>query len=279
MDEKALGRRLKALRREKGFTQQTLCDGAGISYSTLTKIERGAIKAPSIFTIQRMAGVMGMGLDELMGDITSLPDRHNRRSKSGVGFVYFDVNGCLVRGVQRAFVRLAETTGNLPDIVETTYLHYSDEADRGNMSMSEFDTVLAERFHSLVDWRKMYLDSLEIIQPMHELILWASEYYRIGLLTNSKPGLITALREKGILPAIDYDVIVDSSEVGAIKPEKAIYEKAQAWAGVAPQEILFVDDTRTNLFPAEAMGWHVMQFDGYDVEASVEAIRLSLQPE
>lgn len=279
MDEKALGRRLQTVRREKGFTQQALCDGAGISYSTLAKIERGAIRAPSVFTIQRMAQVLGIGLDELMGDVTSLPDRHLQRSRSGVSFVYFDVNGCLVRAASRAFVRLAEETNNLPDVVETAYLHYSDEADRGHMTMSDFDTFLAERLHALVDWKKIYLESIELIQPMHELLLWASEHYRVGLLTNSKPGMIPMLREAGLLPHINYDVIVDSSEVGAIKPERAIYEKAQEWAGVPPQEILFVDDTRTNLFPAESLGWHVMQFDGYDPETSAAAVKLSLQPQ
>jgi HAD superfamily hydrolase (TIGR01509 family) len=278
MDEKALGRRLKAVRSEKGFTQQALCDEAGISYSTLTKIERGAIKAPSVFTILRFAEIMGMTLDELMGGISASLPRHLQRTKSGVSFIYFDVNGCLVRASQRAFVRLAEETGNLPDVVETTYLHYSDEADRGRMTMSEFDTYLAERLHALVDWRKIYLESVEMVTPMHELIRWAGERYKVGLLTNSKPGMIPALREAGLLPDIEYDVIVDSSEVRAIKPENGIYQRAQEWAGVPPEEILFIDDTRTNLFPAEALGWHVMQFDGYDVDASTAAIRASLEP-
>jgi len=279
MDEKGLGRRLQAVRREKGFTQQTLCAETGISYSTLAKIERGAIRAPSIFTVMRMAEVMGVTMDELLGNITPhLPGRRYNRSKSGVTFVFFDVNGCLLRASQRAFVRLAEETDNLPDVVETAYLHFSDEADRGKLSISDFDTVLAQRLHALVDWQKIYLESAEVIEPMHDLVHWASEHYRIGLLTNSKPGLVAALRTNGLLPNIDYDVIVDSSEVGMIKPEKSIYEKAQEWAGVEPGEILLVDDTRTNLFPAADMGWHVMQFDGYDPVASTDNVRKALEP-
>src|SRR5690554_1245969 len=55
MDEKGLGKRLQLARQSAGLTQQALCHKAELSYSTLTKIERGAIKAPSIFTIQNIA--------------------------------------------------------------------------------------------------------------------------------------------------------------------------------------------------------------------------------
>jgi Predicted transcriptional regulators len=66
MDEKGLGKRLQMARQNAGLTQQALCHKADISYSTLTKIERGAIKAPSIFTIQNIAEALGISLDELM---------------------------------------------------------------------------------------------------------------------------------------------------------------------------------------------------------------------
>src|SRR5882757_7238066 len=110
MDEKGLGRRLQEARATAGLTQQSLCQKAELSYSTLTKIERGAIKAPSIFTIQSIAGALGLGLDELMGAPMAVPVP-KAHSQSGVTFVYFDINGCLVRFFHRAFSRLSEVTG------------------------------------------------------------------------------------------------------------------------------------------------------------------------
>src|SRR2546423_14061763 len=103
MNEERLGRRLQAARVHAGLTQQALCQKANLSYSTLTKIERGAIKSPSIFTIQSIASALGLGLDELMGTPAASSKPLLRRSKSGVGFVYFDINGCLVRFYHRAF--------------------------------------------------------------------------------------------------------------------------------------------------------------------------------
>src|SRR5579884_2008235 len=107
MDEKGLGRRIQDARRAAGLTQQILCQRASLSYSTLAKIERGAIKSPSVFTIQSIAEVLGTSLDNLLGVqsmITS--NKPKNHSKSGVSFVYFDVNGCLVSFFHRAFTKL-----------------------------------------------------------------------------------------------------------------------------------------------------------------------------
>src|SRR5437868_9598158 len=98
MDEKGLGQTLQEARQAAGLTQQQLCHAANLSFSTLTKIERGAIKAPSIFTIQAIAGALKLSLDELIGQ--AAPVRNLKKTKSGVSFVYFDVNGCLVHFYQ-----------------------------------------------------------------------------------------------------------------------------------------------------------------------------------
>lgn len=279
MDEKGLGRRLQAVRLQAGLTQQALCQEAGLSYSTLTKIERGAIKAPSIFTIQSIAAALGVGLDELMGHSTLSRKHRKQRSKSGVSFVYFDINGCLVRFYHRAFTRLAEVSGASADVVETAFWHYNDEVCRGDMSMAEFDRALAKVLGMPeLHWADYYLETVEPITAMHELVRWAAEKYRVGLLTNTMPGLVSVMRERGLLPAVDYDVIVDSSEVKAIKPEAKIYEIALTKAACPPTEILFVDDARTNLMAAEKQGWRVLWFDDYRPEESVDRIKSALEP-
>src|SRR5438477_13070947 len=100
MDEKALGRRLQLARRRAGLTQQELCQKAGLSYSTLAKIERGAIRSPSVFTVAAIAEATGIPIEKLL-DIKKAdapaPTDAKKRSKSGVSFVYFDVNGTLAR--------------------------------------------------------------------------------------------------------------------------------------------------------------------------------------
>ena len=281
MDEKGLGRRLQMARQAAGMTQQMLCQKAGLSYSTLTKIERGAIKSPSIFTIQSIGNALGVSLDELIGTPARVPvmPKVRKRSKSGVKFVYFDINGCLVRAFHRSLVRLAHESGQPADIVESVFWHNNDQVCRGDMSLSDFNAILARELQlPSVNFYDYYLSDVEPIPEMHELVTWVSELYGIGLLTNIMPGLVSMMREQGLLPNVAYDAIVDSSEVHTIKPEEAIYKIAQEKTQQEPQEILFIDDTRANLMAAEKLGWRVLWFDNYHAEESAERIKQALQP-
>ncbi len=278
MDERGLGKRLQMARQAAGLTQQQLCQKANLSFSTLTKIERGAIKAPSIFTIQAIAGALGQGLDELVGQ-PAPPQRQLHKTKSGASFIYFDVNGCLVHFFQRAFAELAADTGASADIIETAYWHYNDDVCRGVISIDDFNAELASRIGvERVEWQKYYLKVVEPILQMHELVKWASERYRIGLLTNTMSGLLGTMRHGGQVPDLDYDVIIDSSEIGTIKPEAKIYDDAQERAGCPPEEILLIDDSRVNLMAAEKHGWHVLWFDDARAEESTNHVREALEP-
>lgn len=280
LDEKSLGKRLQVARQAAGLTQQGLCQRANLSYSTLAKIERGAIKSPSIFTVQTIATALGVSLDSLLGvGGTTYVTSPKHVSKSGVRFVYFDVNGCLVRFFHQAFTRLAHESGEPPDMVESAYWHYNDEVCRGVMSLHDFNAAFAKSLHiPAVDWQSYYLDAVEPIAVTQELVGWASKHYYVGLLTNIMPGFIDAMRERKLLPDVPFDTIIDSSQVGAIKPEKKIYEIATQRAHCKPEEILLIDDSRTNLMAAEHLGWHVLWFDDYRPKESIARIRKTLEP-
>lgn len=277
MSEEVLGKRLQQARRAAGFTQQTLCQRANISYSTLAKIERGAIKSPSIFTIQSIAGALGISLDQLVGSPAG-QQTAKRVSKSGIRFVYFDLNDCLVRFYHHAFVNLAGDAGVSSDVVETIFWRYNDAVCRGDMSIDELNTALAQRLGIMVDWNKYYLAAVETMPGMPELVQWVAERYMLGVFTNTMPGLVDAMLTNGTLTRANYDAIIDSSVVRALKPEPKVYEIAAAKAGVASSEILLIDDNRANLAEAGQQGWHTMWFNAYQPEESIEAIRVALEP-
>lgn len=276
MDERGLGKRLQAVRREAGMTQQELCHAANLSFSTLAKIERGAIRAPSIFTIRSIATALNMSLDDLL--LTGARSHNGRKSKSGVSFVYFDVNGCLVRFYQRASARIAEDNGLAPELVEMAYLHFNDEVCRGTMTMADFNAAVAARLGlKSLDWAKYYLEAAEPLQDMHKALKWAAEHYRIGLLTNIMPGMLDELLKLGKVPSLPYHAVVDSSTIGMIKPEPQIYSYAIEQAGVPIDEILIVDDTQTNLVAAEKLGLRVVWFDYARPEESAAHVREVLE--
>lgn len=278
VDEKSLGKQLQLARNRAGLTQQAMCQKAGLSYSTLAKIERGAIKSPSIFTIKQIAEVLNSSLDDLVGGLETRGGA-KKTTKSGVRFIYFDINGCLVRFFHRAFSAIAADTGLSPDAIETAFWQYNDAVCTGKMSIAEFNKAFAKDLgQPHVDWQNYYLGAVDPILEMHELVRWAAQNYRIGLLSNIGSGFIDEMLKAGLLPDIAYDAIVDSSKVGVIKPDPKIYEIAESMAGVQSNEILLVDDTRANLMPAQRAGWHVMWFNDYDSVEATERVRTALEP-
>lgn len=273
-----MGWHLQRARKSAGLTQQELCEKADISYSTLAKIERGAIKAPSVFTIQRLCEVFGVSLDEMMGVSPGGKSLKTGHSRSGITFIYFDINGCLVRFFHRAFTKIARDTGASADIIESAFWHYNDAICRGELTLGEFNGLFAEQLGvKEIDWKSYYMAAVDPIKEMHEVIAWVSKHYRVGLLSNIMPGFIDEMIKTGLLPALPYDVIVDSSVVGAIKPERQMYEIAANRANVPADEILLVDDSRSNLMAAEKMGWHVMWFDDFRPEESAERVKSALE--
>jgi FMN phosphatase YigB (HAD superfamily) len=272
VDELVLGKRLQAARKAAGMTQQELCHVAGISYSTLTKIERGAIKAPSVFTVKSLADAFGKSLDELVG---GRPVK--RGSPSGIKFIYFDLNDCLVQPRSKGFAMLAADSGQPIDVVESVFWRYDGKVCRGDMTLDELNTIWAERLGILVDWKKYYMSGIEKMPGMDALVEWAAKEYHIGVLSNSMPDFIPAMEAAGMLPDVKFDVIIDSSEVRALKPEPKIFEIATRMAGVEPHEIMLIDDNRSNLMAAEDAGWRAIQFDNYQPELSIENIKSALE--
>lgn len=279
--EQILGKRIQEYRKNAGFTQQNLCEQTGLSFSTLAKIERGAIKSPSVFTVQSIANCLHVSMDELVGGTRlHTPAINNfKTSRSGVKFVFFDVNGCVVRFSQRAFNKIAEDYGVSLDVVESVFWHYNDSVCRGETSLEDFNLFLSKKLGvKSIDWSSYYLAAAEQVPGMTELLLWARDNYHVGLLTNIMPGLLASMLNSGQVPNIPYDAVIDSSQVGSIKPEKKIYEIAMKASGHPGSEILLIDDTRANLIAAEKLGWRVIWYDYARPEESIETIKQALLP-
>ena len=64
---KQLGKNIQKRRKVCGLTQDELADAADVSYSTVTKIERGAIVSPSVFTISCLARELDTTIESLLG--------------------------------------------------------------------------------------------------------------------------------------------------------------------------------------------------------------------
>lgn len=282
MDERDLGKRLQLARKRSGLTQQELCHKAGLSYSTLAKIERGAIKSPSVFTVASIAAATNTPLEELL----DLPEGSSgspalsaakKRSKTGVRFVYFDVNGTITRFYERAFSEIARNSHKSIELIETLFWRYDALACKAEITNDEVDAIFAKELGlSGFRWEDYYLENVEVTPEVDKLLEWANEHYKIGLLTNNWLGFTDKMIAKNLIPNLDYTVIVESAKVECIKPDPNIYKIAQELANYEPPEILLVDDNPAYLRAADEAGWQILRFNGFEPADSIEKVKNTL---
>lgn len=91
-----------------------------------------------------------------------------------------------------------------------------------------------------------------INQPALGVVRRARNYVKVVLVTNATSRLDDDLKALGL--ASEFDAIVSSSVVGAVKPEEQIYRAALKSVGITPAEALFVDDSRVNVEAARRFG-------------------------
>ncbi len=61
-----LGKKIKALRLKLNLSQDEFARKADIPYTTLTKIETGVIKKPSVFVMAKIAKALGVDIENLI---------------------------------------------------------------------------------------------------------------------------------------------------------------------------------------------------------------------
>ncbi len=69
-----------------------------------------------------------------------------------------------------------------------------------------------------------------------------------------------------------FDVAVISGHVGAVKPDRRIYEILLERVGLGPEDLLFIDDSPANVRAAEALGMATIHYrPGVDLERELTA--------
>jgi transcriptional regulator with XRE-family HTH domain len=66
METNSLGQKIKKLRTKLGLSQDDFARKADVPYTTLTKVETGVIKKPSVFVVSKIAKALNVGIEELI---------------------------------------------------------------------------------------------------------------------------------------------------------------------------------------------------------------------
>ena len=109
-------------------------------------------------------------------------------------------------------------------------------------------------------WGSIFLP--ETLVPI-ELVRELKKTHRVIVLSNTNAIHIEMVREAYPILS-EFDELVLSHEVRAMKPEPAIYAAAVAAARAEPGECFFTDDILAYVEGARAAGIHAEQFLGYE---------------
>ena len=277
-----MGARLQQLRQARGLTQQQLANDAGVSLSTVSKLEEGSVTRPSATTLLKLVGVLNFDLDRLLGthDLPRARPKSHKPKAADIKFVYFDIGGVLAHSESLLLQRLAAGLNRSLDNVKSLYHTYAPLAFRGQLSLPDIQLLFLLKLNipfKGAPKRNLFRDWAEYMKPnlaVHQFAAEVAKDYPIGLLTNIfGGGFLRRMQERGLVPELPYRAVIESYEVGHIKPEAAIYNLAAKRAKVAPQQILFIDDRKDNVKGAQAAGWQAEWFNEFKTTASIERIR------
>ena len=64
--ENNIGENIKKRRTKLGLSQEVFAQKSGVKYTTLTKIESGVIKTPSVLMVEKIAKALGVSIEDLL---------------------------------------------------------------------------------------------------------------------------------------------------------------------------------------------------------------------
>jgi FMN phosphatase YigB (HAD superfamily) len=187
-----------------------------------------------------------------------------------ISFVYFDIGGVVVLDFSgtNKWMQLKKELGISADKdsdFEDFWSKYEAEVNIGR-NLETLIPLIKEKFGSKLPNNYSFLmegfvNRFEINKSIWSVIDKIHKKCRIGLLTNMYPHMLEAIKNRGLLPNVTWDVIIDSSIVGIQKPDLKIFELGEQRAGVKGEKILFVENTSEHIQAAKKFGWQTFLYD------------------
>ena len=195
--------------------------------------------------------------------------------------VLFDFGGVITTSPFDAFRRY-ETGRGLPVgfLQKINRNNPDDNAwarfERGELSPDAFDEAFAaESREAGSEVRGLEVIPLiygDVRPRMAKAVDHCRRHFITACLTNNfrhRPDFVTCQKggkEKEWSEALElFDEVIESSKVGARKPEPAFFTHACETLSIDPRQAVFLDDLGINLKPARAMGMHTIKVADPDI--------------
>ncbi|MFQ5589377.1 MAG: HAD family hydrolase, partial [Nitrospiria bacterium] len=172
--------------------------------------------------------------------------------------IVFDVGRVLIDFRYDALFRYFKENGtridSVHDFVEKTDLK---AYEYGHISTEAYLDNLSALFDRPVNREELTSKWVRIFEPVTEMLAWAASLkrdYGVYLLSNTSALHWDYLISEYRIDEVGFGLLA-SFEVGAVKPEEAIFRAAEKRFGLSPGRTLFIDDLQENVRGAIDSGW------------------------
>ena len=154
------------------------------------------------------------------------------------------------------------------------------EFETGGVDFRSFSRMLVSEFEFDVAprrFRDLFVSFQgEALPGANRLVSELRKSYRVGCLSNTNPPHIEVMKAASSLFE-EFDDLFLSYEIGHIKPHAEAYLHVIEKTGVNPEDILFLDDSSTNVEAAAGVGMKACRVDSpQEAEAAVEKVSKTL---
>lgn len=190
-------------------------------------------------------------------------------------FFYFDLGNVLLRFSHERMCRQMSEVAEVPIETMREALFGGGlelEYEAGSIGTQEFYERLCDALGRRPPLERLSRAASDIFEPNLSILPVVTALrqagYRLGVLSNTCP-LHWAFCADGrfSLLADAFETRALSYELRALKPQREIYERAAALAGVAPAEIFFTDD-----IPGHVAGAREAGFDAVPYTATADLV-------
>jgi len=194
-----------------------------------------------------------------------------------IKFIYFDVGGVVILDFSKTnkwqeMTRALGVNESNRKRFDEIFNEFEPEICVSKKSLDEFvEVVKSELGMSLpADYSMLddFVDRFEANLNLHPILNKLAENYQIGLLTNMYPNMLDRIKNRGILPPIEWYNIIDSSIESVRKPQNEIYKLAEDKSGFEGSKILFVENSAMHVDAAKKRGWQTLLYDPSDISGS-----------
>ena len=184
--------------------------------------------------------------------------------------VIFDLGGVIFSQGEAAYRREVARRLGLGDALPAAYEDAMPQLQRGEAAEEDVWEALSGRrvpLNAFDDaWEAYYRVNPQMLALVAEL---RERGLRTAVLSNTQASHVAIMRRMGVLAP--FDPVLMSCEVGARKPEAAVFKLALERLGLPAAEVAFVDDVPEYIAGARSVGIHAVRHTG-DMQATRQAL-------